>query len=68
MGKIYIFSSAYGEAKRKVFFIWSCQNDSSVPDGKHKMNPRVVVTILDAVNATMRHGDPQHDDLVMLLH
>lgn len=38
--------------------VWPYPNDCTLPDGKHKKNPRVVVTIItaNADNETMQHG------------
>lgn len=36
---------------------WPCRNDPTLLDGKHKWNPRIIVTILIA-NETIQHGPP----------
>lgn len=29
-----------------VFYVWVCHSDATLPGGKHKHNPRAVVTVL----------------------
>lgn len=64
--------SEYG-SKKVVFFIivfllimkeLICQSDSTIPNGRHEENPRVVVThIANADNASTLHSDPHYGGL-----
>lgn len=61
------------ERNNLCFYIWACLIflNYSLPDGKHKHNPRVMVTILIAKNAddaTIQHDDPHYGSLVILHH
>lgn len=42
--------------------VWPFQNDATLPNGNHKQNPRVVITVFIAreYNATMQDGDPHY--------
>lgn len=47
-------------------YVWVCQRDSTLSDGKHEQNSRLVVTVLiaNSDNATMENGDSHYYGLL----
>lgn len=57
----------YRLSEYEAFYVWAYQTHSTLPDGKHQKNPRMVDTILIA-NADIEPICPHHGGLALLLH